>query len=563
MLALAALALSMPVMAVNISINNGSNVENNTACLKGDGSLTASCSDSSGQKVVVPGGANPSSSSNNVTLVGWSTSSNPSSAGYSILGEYNASDNATGNMVGFWSGTTTIDGNIYGGYSVSGNATGNNVRFFFSGQATITGNIYGGYSASGGDAFSGNTLIREGAKHIIAGTVSNFQKLEFFYSGQANIGELDTTPNGSSATAVEINVRGYNVIFAGDIKGEGGINKTGNGKLTLEGSTTYAGPTTISTGTLIFNQDTNQTLAGPIGGDGKLEKTGAGTLTLKGDNNTYGGGTTITGGLIEFGNAGNFGSGNVTLDGGGLKWASGTHTNISGRRAPIVKNGGLFDTNGNDVEFGSALAGVTDDGGITKTGDGILTFAVANTYTGATTITGGLIEFGNENNFGSGTDPKNITLNGGGLKWASGTDTDISGRLADIGENGGIFDTNGNDVALGSDLTGVTDDGGIIKTGAGILKLTATNTYKGGTTITGGLIEFDNENNLGSGNITLNGGGLKWADGNTLDISGKLAAIGEKGGAFDTNGKDVVLGSALTGDGGITKTGAGILTLAG
>ena len=81
--------------------------------------------------------------------------------------------------------------------------------------------------------------------------------------------------------------------------------------------------------------------------------------------------------------------------------------------------------------------------------------------------------------------------------------------------------------------------------------------------MTGGLINFNAASNFGTGPITLNGGGLQWAAGNSFDISGRLATIGGGGAAFDTNGNNVTLASALTGAGGVTKVGAGILTLTG
>ena len=90
--------------------------------------------------------------------------------------------------------------------------------------------------------------------------------------------------------------------------------------------------------------------------------------------------------------------------------------------------------------------------------------------------------------------------------------------------------------------------------------LTNTNTYAGGTTVSGGgLINFNAASNFGSGNITLNGGGLQWATGNTADISGMLNPIGSGGATFDTNGNNVPFFSALSGAGGLTKVGNGIL----
>ena len=80
--------------------------------------------------------------------------------------------------------------------------------------------------------------------------------------------------------------------------------------------------------------------------------------------------------------------------------------------------------------------------------------------------------------------------------------------------------------------------------------------------MTGGLINFL-AGGLGTGTITVNGGGLQWAAGNTSDISAQLAAIGSGGATFDTNGNNVSFATTLAGSGGLTKAGGGTLTLAG
>ncbi len=110
----------------------------------------------------------------------------------------------------------------------------------------------------------------------------------------------------------------------------------------------------------------------------------------------------------------------------------------------------------------------------------------------------------------------------------------------------------------GSGGTGVNAGSwGLAKIGAGTLTLTAANAYTGGTTVSGGLINFNAVSNFGSGNITLNGGGLQWASGNTADISGRLNAIGAGGATFDYNGNAVTLATALTGTGGVTIANSG------
>ncbi|MDO9414384.1 MAG: autotransporter domain-containing protein [Pseudolabrys sp.] len=134
----------------------------------------------------------------------------------------------------------------------------------------------------------------------------------------------------------------------------------------------------------------------------------------------------------------------------------------------------------------------------------------------------------------------------------------------------GTFNLGANELTVGGNnfstvVSGLLSGtgGSLVKTGTGTMTLSGTNTYDGGTTVTGGLIAFANGGNLGSGNITLNGGGLRWASGNTTDISGRLNPIGANGATFDTNDNDVTFATTLTGSGGLTKEGGGALTLTG
>ncbi|EDY17000.1 autotransporter-associated beta strand repeat protein [Chthoniobacter flavus Ellin428] len=112
-------------------------------------------------------------------------------------------------------------------------------------------------------------------------------------------------------------------------------------------------------------------------------------------------------------------------------------------------------------------------------------------------------------------------------------------------------------VGANAHLTGIN---GITKNGAGTLQILSTNSYTGGTTINFGTIAFAN-GSLGSGTITLNGGGLQWLPGNTQDISGQLGPVGFGGGMLDTNGNNVTFTGALTGTGTVNKVGTGTLTL--
>ena len=99
--------------------------------------------------------------------------------------------------------------------------------------------------------------------------------------------------------------------------------------------------------------------------------------------------------------------------------------------------------------------------------------------------------------------------------------------------------------------------------GAGLLALSGSNTYTGGTFLDSGTLNFTaTALPTGPGSITFNGGILQWAAGNTLDVSAGIAPIAASQLAkIDSNGNNVTFASPLSGQGGLTKYGAGILTL--
>src|SRR5262249_6727137 len=154
---------------------------------------------------------------------------------------------------------------------------------------------------------------------------------------------------------------------------------------------------------------------------------------------------------------------------------------------------------------------------------------------------------------------------------ASGATLDFNSFEQNIGSlaGAGAVTLGAATLFTGSDNTSTTFSGTIsgsgrlTKIGPGTLTLSGTSSYSGPTMIAGGLINFNAASKFGTGPILLNGGGLQWAAGTSTDISSKLAPFGSGGATFDTNGNAVTLASPLSGTGGLTKTGAGALTLSG
>lgn len=110
---------------------------------------------------------------------------------------------------------------------------------------------------------------------------------------------------------------------------------------------------------------------------------------------------------------------------------------------------------------------------------------------------------------------------------------------------------------------GASAAAGIIKDGAGILTLSAANTYTGGSILQDGTVRAGDVDALSTGDITFTGGTLQYTSATSgtdwaTRFKNSTAAIG-----LDTNGQNVTLTGAIdnSNSGGFTKSGAGTLLL--
>lgn len=107
--------------------------------------------------------------------------------------------------------------------------------------------------------------------------------------------------------------------------------------------------------------------------------------------------------------------------------------------------------------------------------------------------------------------------------------------------------------------------GSLTKSGNSTLTLGLTNSFSGGLNLNGGIVNFTSISNLGTGAITFGGGALQYASGNVDDISTRTVNFGAGGATIDDGGNAVTFTKPVGngGVGGLTKTGAGTLTLNG
>ena len=294
-------------------------------------------------------------------------------------------------------------------------------------------------------------------------------------------------------------------------------------------------------------------------GGGTIDVIGGNTLTISG---------VISGAVVTFGSGSSSGTialtapnsytGATTISGGTLQLGSGGTTGSLSTSSTIVNNSNLTINRSNAVVQGTDFkaAAITGTGSFTQAGSGTTTLNQANTYSGGTNINGGTLALGSTGALGSsGT----ISFGGGALQYSASNTTDYSSRFSTAASQAYKVDTNSQNATWASNLT--SSGGSLTKAGSGILTLSGTNTYSGETTVTGGLINFSSLSNFGTGNITLNGGGLQWATGTTTDISSRTVTIASGGGTLDTNGSNVTLSGTIGGGGGgqLIKAGSGDL----
>ena len=272
-------------------------------------------------------------------------------------------------------------------------------------------------------------------------------------------------------------------------------------------------PAILNDGAIVANFTDMVTLAADISGTGTLSKAGIGTLILAG-NNSYAGGTSITGGFINFNSANSFGSGLITINGGGLQWATGNSADISAQLAAFGAGGTTFDTNGNNVTLAASLSGL---GGLTKTGPGIMTLSEVNSYQGGTAVNGGTLAVTADANLGAASG--GLAFGGGTLQFLAGF---ITNRAVTLNAGGGTFDTNGNNATLAGAIGGA---GSLTKVGVGTMTLSGTGTYIGNTTVNAGTLQ------AGAANVFAPASAYAIANGATLDLASFNQTIGSLGGA--------------------------------
>ena len=334
-----------------------------------------------------------------------------------------------------------------------------------------------------------------------------------------------------------------------------GLGSTGI--ITLTGATTVTQAVNIgAASTLTINTDANaDTVSGAIGGAGALTKTGTGPLTL-GNTNSYSGGTIFNEGVVSIAAAGNLGAGALTFNGGTLQ----TTTGVTLVQGATLTGAGTIDADGNSSTLSGVIGGASTLTVTSSTGTGNVTLSSANTFSGGTFV-----------NANTNLTLANATASGTGLVGLGAASSTLT--LATSATVGGLGGAAGSIVNLGANTLTLSSGslydgtivgtGALVKTGPAYQGLGATNTYAGGTTISGGTLLSEATNALGVGSLNV-------ASGATLALTSyaqQVTALTGSGSVTSTGGAFRVgsgsFSGVYSGSGNLGKDGTGTLTLSG
>jgi fibronectin-binding autotransporter adhesin len=397
--------------------------------------------------------------------------------GASCGGTNIATVNQTGGLV---SATSTS-----GSYGLQFSSTG--------GAVTATYNLDGGVLLTSGVTNPGHVTAANQTFNFGGGTLCAANNNADFMTA-AWIGNVNIKNGGAT-----IDTQSFAITIANPLKdfagNSGGLTKLGTGTLTLSGVNTYTGTTTVGAGTLQAARP-----AALYNDTGDMTQWTAARIVVN------------SGGTLA-----------VNYGGSGNDLNETQAVAVLGNLSSSLNNNGLqagsafgFDTTNatSGASYGNLIADSTGTGGgavgIAKLGTNMLTLGGANTYTGATSINGGMLSVGILADAGSSSpigaassDPSNLVLNGGGLQYTGPTVSTNRGLTIGPGVTA-TLDVSAADTTL--TLRGAVPEtsGRLVKAGAGTLKLETpvTTTYaSNAVTIQAGALTVG-----ASGSITANGG---------------------------------------------------------
>jgi autotransporter-associated beta strand protein len=503
---------------------------------------------------------------------------------------------AVGSGINWFDGTNLVA--FSAGDTVTFDDTGSNTPAINLSGALSAGTVYvlaeQDYTFGGNGVLAGSTaLFKTGSGQLNINTTNTFTGGVTINEGVVQVGDGVNYSGSIAGNITNNDTLIFNnpgtVSVSASIGGSGTLTKSGSGALTLSGTQTYTNLTTVNAGSLQFSgtlphsdiTNNGSLILAPsspviftnnLSGPGTLTMSGTALLTLS-NANTYIGGTTNTSGGLMLVNNSSIGNG------------------------PLTYNGGMVFVGNNAV--------ITNDFSIPGSATSDLSMAGTNNNTG--TWAGNVVNLGSGASWRPGSDGGTLIFTGnalqggrnfivprGTVQFASNARVSATGTATAFGRDtsGGSRSANVTIKDSAAVTLGVCSQGGgkpgkwvmltiqdnaQLSTGTNNFDLNnvtasgiaTTNRLNGGTFLVGGFVKSTNSNT-----IYYNGGVLKAGMNNIafLPVLSSQANYVQAGGAkIDDGGFAITVAAPLihdstlgsTPDGGLTKLGAGTLTLSG
>ncbi|NBN90779.1 MAG: hypothetical protein EBV24_10885, partial [Actinobacteria bacterium] len=375
-----------------------------------------------------------------------------------------------------YSGTTTIDGGTLaiGGSGAVPDATAVSVSsgatlsvgytetigsLSGAGSVTMTSNLLTGGN-NGSTTFSGATTGGSG-RLTKQGTGTMTLSGTNLHTGGVTVsaGVLEVSAD-TNLGAVPVNATADRVVInGGTLSVTTGFMLSSNRGMSLGssiGTIQVASGQTLTYGGIVANVS---------GQAGALAKTGAGTLTLSGTN-TFTGKTTVSLGTLSVAADNNLGSepgsavvDQLKIDGGTL--ATTADFAIGTKRGVTIgdSDGTVNVASGTTLTYGGVIAGASASADFTKAGAGTLILSGTSTYAGATSISAGKLQF-SSSSAGELSSSTAVTV-------SSGATFAVNGRTTSVGSiaGAGTITLGAGTLTAGGDNSSTTYTGAISGTG--------------------------------------------------------------------------------------------------
>ena len=501
------------------------------------------------------------------------------------------------------SGTRAIPNDVFLGYSTNlGQQFGGSASFSLTLNGVIRGEpgagfLQGGSNTlvlNGNNTFTGradlnNGIVVVGHDHALG---SGTFRLATTLQGDGVPHAISTAGTFWNCTIAGTSDLTFTNLFANDFGSDDTVTITNTGQTTFGAigfsTDNTAHSVTFSTGTGASAAINGVISGGPLATGGGLIKAGVGTLAIGGSANTYTGVTTITGGVLAVASLTNTGAAtslgasgsagaNLIINGGTLRYTgAGDSTNRlfqignsgagTGGTLDASGTGRVQFTNPGNIVYGTTnqtrtftltgtnpldntLASVLNNNGsgavsVTKTGAGTWVLSANSAYTGATTITGGILKLGSAGsgaNTPLGTTAGATTVSGGGTLDLGGYTLATSEPLTLSGNGAGS-----GGALINSSIAAAASYNGVVTLGAGGGSIGGS----GDITLTAGLAANANAlTKVGPGTLRLAGTSL--ATGPTLVSAGQLVVTGSIAASSLTT---ISAGATLAGTGTVGPT---------